>query len=227
MKPASIIGLFAGGIETFVAADGRPLRTAIRKSARSHVRVESAGVVGDASADPEYRSPDRAVHLFADADYRAIEAAIGVRLPRPCFGENITTLSLSDNTVQVGDVWRIGTAVLRVTMPTERCRTIGRSSGLPKILKAMQSLEICGHYAAVIEPGEMAIGARIERVDRSDGSWTIRQLHRFMYKQINDDDRYADVMAQTALSLEWKQRIDVMRGRANRGEPLSSNLVDI
>jgi hypothetical protein len=48
-----------------------------------------------------------------------------------------------------------------------------------------------------------------------------------MFKQLTDDLLVAEVMALSALSDEWKARIQVMRGRAKRGEPLSSNLVDL
>ena len=104
---------------------------------------------------------------------------------------------------------------------------IGRSLGLPKILKVFHELEICGFYASVITPGEVCVGDAISLRRRAEHDWTISRLHHFMFKQLIDNTRLAEVMALSALSDEWKGRIQVMRGRAKRGEPLSSNLVDL
>ncbi|MGI9354086.1 MAG: MOSC domain-containing protein [Rhizobiaceae bacterium] len=52
-------------------------------------------------------------------------------------------------------------ALLCVTQPTERCRTIGRNLGKLKILKAMHRLEIYGCYSSIIEPGLVSTGCPI------------------------------------------------------------------
>ena len=227
MLIATTKGLFVGAVETFDAPDGRPLRTGIRKKPADRVRLELDGLQGDASAERDHHTLDKAVHLFSDEYYTEVETRLGTVLPRPAFGENLTTRGLVDREVRVGDVLRTGNAVIRVTQPTERCRVIGRSLGLPKILKALHELGICGFYAAVVKPGEVCIGDKIFMQQRAEHAWTISRLHHFMFKRLTDDSLAAEVMQLPALSEEWKARIQVMRVRAQRGEPLSSNLVDL
>lgn len=222
-----IVGVFAGGVTTFVARDGRPLTTGIRKSLTADGFLEAHGFRDDASAETDHHTADKAVHLFADENYELIEQRLGVALPRPTFGENLTATGIREQDVYVGDHYQIGEAVICVTQPTERCKTIGRSIGLPKILKVLHELEICGFYARVLRPGRIAAGDRVILRNRLQSGWSIKRLHRLMFRSLADEELVAQAMAIEQLSGEWKRRAEVMRGRLRRGEPLSSNLVDL
>src|SRR5215831_14431399 len=58
--------LFVGSVETFDAPDGRPLRTGIRKKPTDRLRLEIDGFPGDASAERDHHTRDKAVHLFSE-----------------------------------------------------------------------------------------------------------------------------------------------------------------
>jgi MOSC domain-containing protein YiiM len=226
-RQGTIVGVFSGGVAEFTGPDGRPLRTGIRKSAVADGFLDADGFRGDASAEPDHHTADKAVHLFADEAYALVEVRLDVTLPRPTFGENLTATGIGEELVCVGDRFRVGKAVIRVTQPTERCRTIGRSAGLPKMLKALHELEVCGFYAGVVEPGRIAVGDPVVLCDRPQPGWSIERLHRLMFRGLADDRLVAQAMAIEHLSAEWKRRIQIMRARLLRGEPLSSNLADL
>jgi hypothetical protein len=82
-----IVGLFSGGVKKFVASDGHPLITAIRKSPIANGLLAASGFLGDASAELDHHTADKAVHLFADENYSPLEGRLGVALQRPAFGE--------------------------------------------------------------------------------------------------------------------------------------------
>jgi MOSC domain-containing protein YiiM len=127
-----VVGVFSGGVGTFVASDGRPLTSAIRKSPAVDGFLETGGFRGDASAEADHHTADKAVHLFAAENYELVEARLGLALPRPTFGENLTATGMREEDVYVGDQFQVGGAVICVTQPTERCKTIGRSLGIPR-----------------------------------------------------------------------------------------------
>src|SRR5262245_58715331 len=221
-----IVGLFTGGVANFVAPDGRPLTTAIRKSPISDGFLEASGFRGDASAEPDHHTADKAVHFFAGENYSLLEARLGVALPRPTFGENLTATGIREEQVYVGDHFQIGEAVVCVTQPTERCRTIGRSVGIPRMLKVLHELEVCGFYARVVKSGTVAAGDLLMLHHRPQSTWSIKRLHQLMFQSLGEEQLVQEAMAIEYLSFEWKSRAKVMRGRLRRGEPLSSNLVD-
>jgi len=222
-----IVGVFSGGVAKFVAPDGRLLTTAIRKSPIGNGLLTAGGFCDDASAEPDHHTADKAVHLFAHENYALVEAQLGVTLPRPTFGENVLATGVREEDVYVGDHFQLGEAVICVTQPTERCRTIGRSAGLPKILKVLHELDVCGFYARLIKPGRVADGDPIILAERPQSSWSIKRLHRLMFHGLSDGQLVEDAMAIEHLSAEWKRRAEIMRCRLRRGEPLSSNLVDL
>src|ERR1700674_1467664 len=115
------------------------------------------GIPDDARAELQHHTHHKTDHLFSHENYRLLEAKLGVVLPRPTFGENLTTTGTLENNVYVGDHFRAGKAIICVTQPTERCKTIGRSLGVPRILKALHELELCGFYARVVRPGSVDV----------------------------------------------------------------------
>ena len=227
MRLGNVDGLFRGGVATFLAPDGGPMTSGIRKAPIAQARFTIDGAPGDASAEKDHHTPERAVHLFASDTYDVLEEHLSRSLPRPAFGENIVANGISDDAIFVGDHLRVGTALLVVTQPTERCKAIGRSLGFPKILKALHQLEVCGFYARVEIPGEITVGDAVFLEHRFEPAWSVKRLHRAMFKHHADEELISEVMALANLSSEWKARLDVMRGRAKRGEPMSSNLVDL
>ena len=222
-----IVGVFSGGVGTFVASDGRPLTSAIRKSPAVDGFLGTDGFRGDASAEADHHTADKTVHLFADENYKLVEMRLGLALPRPAFGENLIATGMREEDVYVGDHFQVGGAVICVTQPTERCKTIGRSLGIPKILKVMHELEVCGFYARVVEPGRVEAGDPVKLRERPQSSWSIKRLHQLMFHGLADQQLVAQAMAVAQLSSEWKRRAELMRGRLRRGEPLSSSLIDL
>ena len=222
-----IVGLFSGGVAKFVAPDGRTLMTAIRKLPIANGLLEAEGFRGDASAEPNHHGVDKAVHLFANENYSLIEGRLGVALPRPTFGENLTATGIRDEQVYVGDHFQVGEAIVCVTQPTERCKTVGRSVGIPKILKVLHELEVCGFYARVVKPGRVADGDPLILRKRLQSTWSIKRLHQIMFHGLANGHLVEEAIAIEDLSAEWKSRLETMRGRLQRGEPLSSNLVDL
>jgi MOSC domain-containing protein YiiM len=222
-----VTGDFVGGVETFVAPDGKPMTTGIRKRPVARALLGAGGFAGDACTEADHHAPNKTVHLFATEHHPVIAARCGLTLPRPAFGENILATGIGEGDVCVGDHLRIGAAVVCVTQPTERCKAIGRSLGYPKVLKIMHELEACGFYARVVAAGEVAAGDGVSLVARTQPTWTILRLHRLMFKGLGDVALVDEALAINELSAEWKRRLLTMRDRHRRGEPLSSSLAEL
>jgi MOSC domain-containing protein YiiM len=221
------VSINIGAVEVFTAPDGSPLRTGIRKMPMDSGLLQVDGFSGDASSEAGHHTPAKAVHLFGNEHYPVVEGALGTQLPRPAFGENLITARLLEQDVYVGDELRIGEALIGVTRPTERCRTIGRRLGVPRILKVLHQFEACGFYARVIEPGKVSVMDIVHLHARPQAIWSIKRLHQIMFRDLCDDCIVGEVMRIPELCEDWKRRLEVMRGRARRGEPLSSSLAEI
>jgi len=227
MKLGEVAGLYVGQVEEVPLDDGKVLRTAINKKPVDGHRLEAGGFVGDESSEVDHHTPDKDVHFFAAEHYPTIAEQLGLALPRPTFGENVSSTGFTEADIFVGDHLAIGDAILCVTQPTERCKTIGCNLGQPKILKIMHQLEICGFYASVIEPGRVETNSPIELKHREQSNWSVLRLHRFMFNKLDDDAQREEAMSLAPLSEVWKSRVEVMHGRKMRGEPLNSSLAEL
>src|SRR5947209_17182202 len=78
---------------------------------------------------------------------------------------------------------------------------------------------------ARVRPGSVDVGDMVELCERSQVTWSIKRLYQIMFRQLSDDQLVDQVLAIRELSTEWKKRLEVMRGRLRRGEPVSSYLV--
>jgi MOSC domain-containing protein YiiM len=127
-----------------------------KKPVSGPVRVDAAGLEGDAIVDAEnHGGVDQAVYLYDRADLDWWQDRLGRPLDAGAFGENLTVAGLPTAEVALGDRFRIGAVVLEVTSPRIPCATLARVMGDPQFPRLFLSAERCGYYARVIEPDSL------------------------------------------------------------------------
>ena len=155
------------------------VNVAVRKSLRSRGREVETGIfkepvhgrvaltrltlAGDVQVDKRYHGgPDQAVYLYPSEHYAHF------RKDRPqisagFFGENFTTEGLDESTVRVGDVFRVGGAVIQITKPRAPCFKMGLKAGSAPFVGELLESRRLGFYARVLEEGHVGEGDAIER----------------------------------------------------------------
>lgn len=94
-------------------------------------------------------------------------------LPYGGFGENFTVEGATEGETCIGDVWRIGTALLQVSEPRKPCRNISRYWGRPDLLRKVERSGRHGFYLRVLEEGIVEPGQPVVRVARPYAGWTV------------------------------------------------------
>jgi MOSC domain-containing protein YiiM len=164
---------------------GRPGRTAIHKRpVDGPVRVHELGLEGDQVANTKHHGgPFQAVYAFAQEDLDTWSERLGEPVRPGVFGENLTTTGLDVNEAVLGEVWRIGTAVLSPCEIRIPCNTfkawLGRegfdSTGW---LKRFAADNRPGPYLRVLEPGVLRAGDEIRVEDRPGHGVTVATMFR-------------------------------------------------
>ena len=207
--------VFSGPVETFELPDGDSLTSAIRKKRQPRkVIVSDLGLTGDECHDPAHGGPNRRLHVFPVEHYPVLSKLAGRAIEPPAFGENLALSGLPDGEACVGDVLQIGTAVVQITMPTERCRNPGRVADAPSLLKWIIHTKRTGYYLRVVEPGEIGPGDSCELRSRSRPEWTIEALTSSMYDRVQDRTHLELLESIDELAPEWKERVWTLHGRA-------------
>src|SRR5690606_5500797 len=111
-------------------------RSAIAKQLRAgRIHVGFDGLDGDEQGDTRFHGgPDKAVHLYAFEHYAQWIDEIGKRpvLGAPgAFGENLSTLGLTEETLCFGDELRVGSALLQISQARQPCWKLNDRFGVP------------------------------------------------------------------------------------------------
>jgi MOSC domain-containing protein YiiM len=162
-----------------IQVGGREVLTGIYKEpVAGRVRVRRHQLEGDAQADLRVHGGEhKAVYAYPFEHYAHWERELGRSGFAPgMFGENLTTAGLLETELFVGDVLRIGSAVLQVTQPRMPCAKLGHKFARPQFIKEFLVSGRSGFYLRVVEEGELAAGDAVEFVRRDPNGVTVRAL---------------------------------------------------
>jgi MOSC domain-containing protein YiiM len=174
----------------------RRVETGIRKLPVTRGRIGPLGLEGDVVADEEnHGGPDQAVYLYSREDYAWWEHELGEPHPAGSFGENLTLSSFGAGEVRIGDRFRVGEAVLEATAPRIPCGVFATHVRRAEWVKRFAAAERTGVYARVLEPGEVAAGDRVERLDGNGDHPTLVEVVRVWYDRDAEPERLERLLA--------------------------------
>lgn len=190
---------------------GKEVMTGIYKEpVKGSVKVGKLGLEGDAQADLEnHGGIYKAVYSYPFEHYTHWSHELGRNdFAFGQFGENLTVTGLSEDNVHIGDVFRIGTALLEVTQPRVPCFKIAHKMGLPEFPKVFTASGRTGFYHRVLEEGEMSAGDAIERVKTDSHGVSVREMMRIMHIDHNDFAGMERAVAIPALTPGWREELE-------------------
>ena len=214
--PVPILSIQCGKVRPFRAPD-EP--SAIGKQpVAGPVRVHRLGLAGDEQADlAVHGGPDKAIHHYPHDHYGFWRDTIGDHplLQAPgAFGENISTSGMTEETVCIGDRWRLGTALVEVSQGRQPCWKLDhRFDGLA-VNAAMVRARRAGWYYRVIEEGEVAAGDAMQLLDRPHPDWTVARAFGLLIAGDHRRDRAGlEAMGELEmLAAPWKDRREKLLG---------------
>jgi MOSC domain-containing protein YiiM len=135
---------------------------------------------GDKQADLSvHGGVDKAVYAYSAVhyDYWRRELA-DVDLPFGMFGENFTTEDLTEEAVNIGDRFGVGTAELVVTQPRLPCYKLGLKFGRDDMVKRFLASGRTGFYFSVAREGEVGAGDEVRLIGRDENNVTVPDITR-------------------------------------------------
>src|SRR5690349_11319196 len=141
-----VLSVNVGRIDTIRNA-GRDVRTGIFKPpVDGPVYVSRLRLAGDVQADLRYHGGlNRAVYGYRFEHYASWAYEFGSDIfPYGEFGEDLTTEGLLETQVSIGDLLRIGTALLQVSEPREPCYKLEAKMRVPGLARLMHANRRCG-----------------------------------------------------------------------------------
>ena len=167
------------------------------------------GFQGDEQADRRvHGGPDKAVHHYPRDHYAAwrddLHPAPAVLDTPGAFGENLSTTGLTEADICIGDIWRLGRAVLQVAQGRQPCWKLNHRFGVRDMARRVQTTGRTGWYYRVLEPGPVAPGDALTLIDRPHADWPLTRLLRVLYVDTLDHAALEAMVAMTVLAPSWR-----------------------
>lgn len=184
--PVPIATLFTGPARPLARAGHAPVPSGIAKAPQAQpVFLSACGFEGDEQGDRVYHGgPEKAVHHYAAEHYGLWRARWPDSLVAPApgaFGENVSTLGMGEDNVHIGDIYRVGAALLQVSQGRQPCWRLNRRIGRADAALQMQQSGATGWYYRVLEPGLVARGDRFELLERPCPDWPLARLIQALF----------------------------------------------
>lgn len=150
------------------------------------------GFVQDAQADLSvHGGADKAVHHYAADHYPdwIAEQQIPEGTRPAAFGENLSTVGMTEHTLCIGDIFSLGTATVQISQGRQPCWKLNSHTGNDRMaFHFLQTLRT-GWYYRVLDEGQVTVGDNISLVERLHPSWTVaRVTHARLTKKVSAED---------------------------------------
>lgn len=190
-----------------ITHSGRSITTGIFKEpVDGRVMLRTLNLDGDGQADLiGHGGKYRAVYVYTYENYEHWAGELGrTDFTYGQFGENLTVEGMTDDAVHVGDVFRIGSALVEITQPRIPCFKLAIKMGIEGFEHVLLSSGRVGFYLRVLEEGEVGAGDRIEPVTIDRQGMSVAEVNDLLYFDIGNLPAARKALRVKALSPGWR-----------------------
>jgi len=184
----------------------RDVETGIFKNPVDGVHsVGLLGIDGDRQADTEnHGGADKALYFYTVENSRLWEMELGRTLPPGAFGENFTVSGMPDETVHIGDIFRVGGITVQVTQPRVPCFKLGIKMQDMKFVTRFLHSGRAGFYTRILEPGAAAAGDGIALLEVDPHGLSVKEAMLALIKGDRQQEIIKRALEVPALSVAWQ-----------------------
>ena len=187
---------------------GKTVATGIFKEPVNHrVMLRTMNLDGDGQADLiAHGGIYKAAYVYSIENYDYWKQELGrTDFAFGQFGENFTVEGMPEDEIHVGDVFRVGGALVEVTQPRVPCYKLGIRMGLSQFVKMFLASCRVGFYQRVLEEGEVGAGDVFDRVRTDPERMSVREICRLLYFDPENLRGAKKALHIRALSPGWRR----------------------
>ena len=196
------------GRPRLVVWNGQTVSTGIYKSpVEGRLMLRTLNLDGDRQADlTVHGGAGKAAYAYPSEHYGYWRGELpGVELPWGMFGENFTTEGLDESGVRIGDRFRIGSALVTVTVPRMPCYKLSIKFGRADIVKRFMASGRTGFYFSVQREGEVGAGDEVELLGSDREGVTVAEVAGLYARGVGDVETLRRAVRAEALPESWRE----------------------
>lgn len=211
MSTLTIIGLQTGLPRTLGTAGAtEPLDREwttgfFKKPVTGERKVTASGIEGDGQADlVHHGGPDKAINVYPSEHYTGWMEKLGLRLEAGAFGENFTTVGMTEGEVCVGDVFCADELLVQVSQPRQPCWKLARRWRIKDLAAQVERTGLTGWYFRVLREGKIQAGDVLTLVERRAAEWSVAAANEVMHHRKDDIAAALALAACPGISASWR-----------------------
>jgi len=111
------------------------------------------------------------------------------------FGENLTVEGIDESAIRIGDVFRLGEAVVQVTQPRQPCFKLGIRAGDQQIVSDFWDSPFPGVYVRVIEDGAVKTGDEMILIENASDNMTLAEVFSLFTRERSNIEKLRQAVA--------------------------------
>lgn len=170
---------------------GEEVTTGIYKTPTEHaIYLDIEGVKDDEVSDKKVHGGEfKACYLFSEKHYEYWKNLYpDLAWNWGMFGENLTISNLDETEIYIGDIYKLGEAMVQVTQPREPCFKFGVKFKSMDALTQFIKHGFPGTYVRVLQPGFVKKGDALIRVEQAQNSLTTHQFFNLLFSKNKEED---------------------------------------
>lgn len=159
---------------------------------------------GDKQADLKHHGGvDKAVCGYCYDHYSFWKQKLNIAMPPGFFGENLTIKGLTEDIVAIGDIFKLGDALLQVSQPRIPCYKTSAKSGIDDLQQQMIETGFTGFYFRVLKEGRVSPHDDFILIEKASNSLSIQYLNSIFYNGRDHQEAVAKIKSLKALAPRW------------------------
>jgi MOSC domain-containing protein YiiM len=187
-----------------------------KKPVAGRIMLRALNLDGDGQADlANHGGIHRAAYAYSIENYDYWRRELGrADLGFGQFGENFTVRGMVEDDIHIGDVFRVGDALVEVTQPRPPCFKLGIKMGMARFPKLFLASGRVGFYLRVLDEGEVGAGDVFERVESDPERVTVREMSHLLFFDPENLEGAERALRIRALSPGWRGSFEERLTRA-------------
>jgi MOSC domain-containing protein YiiM len=154
-----------------------------KEPVKGRIMLRKLNLDGDGQADlVNHGGVHRAVYVYSVENYAYWQRVLGRDdFSFGQFGENFTVEGMLEDNVHIGDVFRVGDALVEVSQPRPPCFKLGMKMGMARFPKLFLATGRVGFYLRVLKEGEVGVGDTPDLVKSGPERVTVREISHLLF----------------------------------------------
>ena len=182
--------------------NGKEVTTGIyKKPTDSPIYLGKEDVKGDEVSDRKVHGGEfKACYLFSANQYPYWKDLYPhLDWTHGMLGENLTIEGLDERQLFIGDIYKLGNALVQITQPREPCFKFAHKFGTNDVLKQFIDHGFSGAYIRVLNEGNVAVGDQFKLVEAKKQSLSIFHFFELLYAKDKNKDHIQLALNNDAL----------------------------